>query len=279
MAEVAQFERIEAATLDALRAIGTATIAGALSKQAGIRNPHLVDLRPFNAGATACGQAVTLQFMPKREDVHWGDEYAAAPGRELHRRAIMACQPGDIIVVDARGSMSSGVFGEMMLTSFKAQGGEGVVIDGCIRDYPEVQQLDLGLWLRGVTPNFHTQTDIFPHAVNVPIACAGCFIVPGDIIVADDDGAVVPALRAGARDRRHRGRQNGVGSLLPHEAGRRADALDKYYPLDRRGAERIRGLAAGGVCPHPRSPIKREGLRYPNGAWFSPSLLVGSRRH
>ena len=78
-----------------------------------------------------------------------------------------------------------------MLTSFKARGGEGVVIDGCIRDFPEVQTLDLGLWLRGVTPNFHTQTDIFPHAVNVPIACAGVFVMPGDIIVADDDGAVV----------------------------------------------------------------------------------------
>lgn len=231
MAEIPQFERIDRATLDALRDIGTATIAGALSKSAGIRNPHMVGLSPFSPGAVACGQAVTLQFMPKREDVHWGDEYAAAPERELHRRAIMACQPGDIIVVDARGSMSSGVFGEMMLTSYKAQGGEGVVIDGCIRDYPEVQQLDLGLWLRGVTPNFHTQTDIFPHAVNVPIACAGCFIVPGDIIVADDDGAVVVPYAladeileiAGAK------MEWEVFSRMKLEEGGR---LDKYYPLD-----------------------------------------------
>ena len=79
MRDIPQFERIERATLDALREIGAATIAGALSKQAGIRNPHLVGLQPFNPGAVACGQAVTLQFMPKREDVHWGDEYAAAP--------------------------------------------------------------------------------------------------------------------------------------------------------------------------------------------------------
>ena len=49
------------------------------------------------------------------------------------------------MVVDARGSMTSGVFGEMMLTSFKAQGGEGIVIDGCIRDFPEVQKLGSGL--------------------------------------------------------------------------------------------------------------------------------------
>ncbi|MCY3863849.1 MAG: ribonuclease activity regulator RraA [Chloroflexi bacterium] len=231
MGDFPQFNRIEAATLDALRAIGAATIAGALSKSVGIRNSHLVGLKPFNPGAVACGQAVTLQFMPKREDVHWGDEYAAAPERELHRRAIMACQPGDIIVVDARGSMSSGVFGEMMLTSFKAQGGNGVVIDGCIRDYPEVKQLDLGLWLRGVTPNFHTQTDIFPHAVNVPIACAGCFVMPGDIIVADDDGAVVLpyALAKSIAEIAGEKTEWEVFSRMKLEAGGR---LDKYYPLN-----------------------------------------------
>ncbi|MCY3918045.1 MAG: ribonuclease activity regulator RraA [Chloroflexi bacterium] len=231
MGDFPQFNRIEAATLDALREIGAATIAGALSKSVGIRNPHLVGLKPFNPGAVACGQAVTLQFMPKREDVHWGDEYAAAPERELHRRAIMACRPGDIIVVDARGSMSSGVFGEMMLTSFQAQGGKGVVIDGCIRDYPEVQQLDLGLWLRGVTPNFHTQTDIFPHAVNVPIACAGCFVMPGDIIVADDDGAVVLpyALANKIAEIASEKTEWEVFSRMKLEAGGR---LDKYYPLN-----------------------------------------------
>ena len=230
MAEIPQFERIEAATLESLRAIGAATIAGALAKE-GIRNPHLVGLNPYNPGATACGQAVTLQFMPKREDLHWGDEYAASPGRELHRIAIMACQPGDIIAVDARGSLSSGVFGEMMLTSFKAQGGEGVVIDGCVRDFPEVKQLGLGLWLRGVTPNFHTQTDIFPHAVNVPIACAGCFIAPGDVIVADDDGAVVVPVALAAEIAEIGGAKAEweVFSRLKLEEGGR---LDKYYPLN-----------------------------------------------
>jgi regulator of RNase E activity RraA len=87
--------------------------------------------------------------------------------------------------------MHSGVFGEMMLTYFKGKGGAGVVIDGCIRDYVNVQHIDLGLWIRGVTPNFHTQTDIMPFAVNVPIACGGVLVMPGDIVVADDDGAAV----------------------------------------------------------------------------------------
>ena len=230
MRQIPQFERMPQATLDQLREIGTATIAGTLAKK-GIRNPHLVGLTPFNPGKQVSGQAVTLQFMPKREDLHWGDEYAASPERELHRKAIMACQPGDIVVVDARGSMASGIFGEMMLTSFMARGGEGVVIDGCIRDFPEVQKLDLGLWLRGVTPNFHTQTDIFPHAVNVPIGCAGVFVVPGDIVVADDDGAVIVpfALAETIAEISAAKAEWEVFSRMKLEEG---GLLSKYYPLD-----------------------------------------------
>ncbi len=230
MVDVATFERIKQETLDALKEIGTATIAGALGRE-GIRNPHMVGLTPFNAGKVVAGQAVTLQFVPKREDIHWGDEYSHAPERELHRVAIMACEPGDIVVVDARGSMASGVFGEMMLTSFKAQGGEGVVIDGCIRDYPEVQKVDLGLWLRGVTPNYHTQTDIFPHAVNVPIACAGVFVVPGDVIVADDDGAVVVPF-AMAEDIAKKASQKAEWEIFSRMKLEEGGALDKYYPLN-----------------------------------------------
>ena len=57
----------------------------------------------------------------------------------------------------------------------------GVVIDGCIRDYPHAKELGLGLWLRGVTPNFHTQTNIMPFAVNAPIACGDTLVMPGDM--------------------------------------------------------------------------------------------------
>ncbi|MCY4145844.1 MAG: ribonuclease activity regulator RraA, partial [Chloroflexi bacterium] len=136
-----------------------------------------------------------------------------------------------VVVVDARGSLQSGVFGEMLLTSFKARGGEGIVIDGCIRDFPAVQGLDLGLWLRGVTPNFHTQTEIFPHAVNVPIACANVFVVPGDVIVADDDGAVlVPAaLAANMADLATEKAEWEIFSRMKLAEG---GSLDKYYPLN-----------------------------------------------
>jgi regulator of RNase E activity RraA len=143
---------------------------------------------------------------------------------------MQACSPGDIVVVDARGSMTSGVFGDMMLTSFEAHGGKGVVIDGCIRDYPNVQKIDVGLWLRGVTPNYHTQTDIFPHEVNIPIACAGVFVVPGDIIVADDDGAVV-VPQAWAAEVAEVSSQKAEWEVFSKIKLQEGGSLSKYYPL------------------------------------------------
>lgn len=182
--------------IDALAPISSATAAGELARL-GIRDPHIQGPVARTLGKHVVGPALTLQFMPKREDQYSVDEYAD-PEKQLHRHALYHTQPGDVIVVDARGDMHSGVFGEMMLTFFMGRGGQGAVIDGCIRDFPKVlEDLDLGLWLRGTTPNFHTQTNIFPFAVNVPIACGDTLVMPGDIIVADDDGAtVVPAQLA-----------------------------------------------------------------------------------
>ena len=175
--------------IEGLSRIGSATAAGDLNKL-GIRDAHIRGPRPFTPGKTICGPALTLQMMPKREDQYGEGEYTD-PERQLHRHVLYHTQPGDVVVVDARGDMGSGIFGEMMLTYFKGKGGIGVVINGCIRDYPKAKDLGLGLWLQGTTPNFHTQTALFPFAVNVPIGVNNVLVMPGDIIIADDDGAVV----------------------------------------------------------------------------------------
>jgi len=188
----------------ALPAIGSATASAELSRM-GIRSAFIRGPVSVTPGVRVAGPALTLQFMPKREDLYPVDEYAE-PEKQLHRHVMYHAHPGDMIVVDARGDMSSGVFGEMMLTYFKGRGGAGVVIDGCLRDIGKAKQLGLGLWIRGATPNFHAQTGIVPTAVNVPVACGGTLVEPGDIVVADDDGAVVvpvklaPTLLAAAQE-------------------------------------------------------------------------------
>jgi regulator of RNase E activity RraA len=216
------------ALVEGLAAIGSATCSGEL-KRLGIRDPFIKGPVAWTPGRTVAGPALTLQFMPKREDLYGEGEYQDRE-KQLHRLVLYKTQPGDVVVVDARGNMASGVFGEMMLTYFMGKGGVGVVIDGCIRDYPHAKTLNLGYWLRGVTPNFHTQTDIIPFAANVPIACGRVLVMPGDIIVADDDGAVVvpialaPALLKKANDHAE---WEDFTRLRLAQGGE----LKKYYPL------------------------------------------------
>ena len=236
--------------VEALQTIGAATASSTLNKM-GIRNAHICGPTARTAGRAIAGPALTLQFMPKREDLYGVDEYAE-PEKQLHRHALYHTQPGDIVVVDARGDMKSGVFGDMMLTYFKGKGGIGVVVDGCLRDYPNIKKLDLGLWISGVTPNFHTQTDLMPFAVNVPIACGGVLVMPGDIIVADDDGAVVVPVKLAPElieqaSIHHEWEAFSKSRLL---GGRRPAPL--LSPL-RRGAPRIRGMAADTVEGRPEA--------------------------
>ena len=228
MVQTRDISRPPKALVEGLAAIGSASASAELSRM-GIRDSHICGPVSFTPGKCIAGPAITLQFMPLREDLYGADEYAD-PEKQLHRHVLYHAQPGDIVVVDARGDMRSGVFGEMMLTYFTGRGGAGVVVDGCIRDVAAVKALGIGLWLRGTTPNFHTQTGIFPFAVNVPVACGNRLVMPGDIIVADDDGAVVvPAkLVAVVREKasvHHEWEE--FSRLRLREGG----DLRRYYPL------------------------------------------------
>lgn len=193
MIQTPDIQRPDRSLIEGLANIGSATAAGELSRL-GIRDAHIRGPQSWTPGKCVVGPALTLQFMPKREDLYGVDEYAD-PERQLYRHVLYHTQPGDIVVVDARGDLGSGIFGEMMLTYFTGRGGAGVVINGCIRDFPEAKKLGIGLWLQGVTPNFHTQTNLMPFAVNGPIACNNVLVMPGDIIVADDDGVVVVPIK------------------------------------------------------------------------------------
>ncbi len=79
-------------------------------------------------GRTIAGPALTLQCMPKREGLYGQAEYDE-PGRQLHRHVLYPNKPGDVVVVDARGDLSSSIFGEMMLTFFAGRGSVSMVID------------------------------------------------------------------------------------------------------------------------------------------------------
>ncbi len=230
--ETPDIQRPPKSLIEGLKDIGSATAAGELSRL-GIRTAQIVGPIPRTPGSVVVGPALTLQFMPKREDQYKVDEYAD-PEKQLHRHVLYHTQPGDVVVVDARGDLTSGVFGEMMLTFFKGQGGAGVVIDGCIRDFPHAKDLGLGLWLKGTTPNFHTQTNIFPFAVNVPVACGNTLVMPGDIIVADDDGVVVVPV-AMAPELLKKASEHVEWEEFSRMRLAEGGHLRKYYPLSTEG--------------------------------------------
>jgi regulator of RNase E activity RraA len=226
--EIRDIPRPERSVCAALASIGTATISSELNRL-GIRDPHIRGPLPLVSGRAAAGPALTLQCMPKREDLFGGSEYDN-PELQLHRHVMFPARAGDMIVVDARGDMGSGIFGEMMLTFLAGRGGAGVVVDGCIRDSGKARQLDLGMWVRGVTPNYHAQTTLIPFAVNVPVACGGVLVMPGDIVVADDDGAVVVpvALAQAVIDA---GSEHAAWEEFSRFRLSQGGDLAKYYPL------------------------------------------------
>ncbi len=172
MFDIPKINRPAKALVDGLASIGTATASSELYKM-GIRNPLITGAVPHSRGKVVAGPAVTLQFMPKREDLYGDDEYADRE-KQLHRHALYHIEAGDIVVVDARGDMESGIFGEMMLTYFAGKGGKGMVIDGVIRDAAKAFKLDIGYWMRGVSPNFHT----YPSHAAAPMSGQATSLLP-----------------------------------------------------------------------------------------------------
>lgn len=138
-------------------------------------------IRPISSGMRICGPVFTLQSV---ESNNWG----------AHQALVLA-QAGDVLVLAARGGMRSAVWGHVMTVAAKKRGLAGAVIDGCIRDSAENRVDSLPIFARGICAAGPHKG--WPCNLNVPVACGGVAVLPGDIIVGDDDGVVVvPATRA-----------------------------------------------------------------------------------
>jgi len=138
-------------------------------------------IKPVFTPVKIVGQAVTVQAMV-------GCNIAS-------HKAIYVAQKGDIIVFDARGHLDTSVWGGVQTIAAKKRGLGGIVIDGSVRDKKEILKLRFPVFCKGVTP-------AGPHKgwsdnINVPVSCGGCPVLPGDIIIGDEDGVVtVPYGRA-----------------------------------------------------------------------------------
>jgi regulator of RNase E activity RraA len=127
------------------------------------------------SGFSLCGLAVTVNARP-------------ADNLMIHK-ALQVAEPGDIVVVSTCGNTTSAVFGELMCNTATAARLGGIVVDGAIRDVEGIRTLGFAAYSRTVCAGGCDKDG--PGEVNVPIACGGVVVSPGDIIVGDDDGVVV----------------------------------------------------------------------------------------
>lgn len=227
------FERPDPQIIERLRAVSSATASAELHKL-GVRQTFIQGPLPRRSGSRVVGPAVTLQFMPQRDDIANGLAQEHVEKFSALWAVFETVQPGDVLAVQAWGDTHTGCMGEMLITYFKGRGGAGIVVDGCVRDWPYVQEMDVPLWTKGFTPNFASQAGLFPWAYNVPVACGGVMILPGDIVIADDDGVVVvpsqlaPMLLERALDHED---WEVFSRIRLAEGG----SLRRYYPLDEEG--------------------------------------------
>ena len=229
----AVFNRPAPELLQRLENVSSAT-ACALMHKMGIRQTFIEGPIARQKGKKVVGPAVTLQFMPQREDIASGEGQENVEKRSALWSVFESVQPGDILTVQAFGDPYTGCMGEMLTTYFMGRGGIGIVVDGCIRDWPYVQQLDVPLWTVGVTPQYASQAMLFPWAYNVPIACSRVLVIPGDIIIADDDGAVVVPQQMAEVVAEHASEKEeweAFSRMKLTEGGE----LRKYYPLSEEG--------------------------------------------
>ena len=183
-------ETLDPRIVDVLSGVTTATLTTFLLNR-GLRNVWLRGTRPIRVGQPRLvGRAFTLRFVPAREDLATPASWASPIST---RAAIEAMPAGAIAVVDAMGVTDAGIFGDILCARMVKRGVAALVSDGVVRDVAGVLATGLPVWCQGTAspPSVAGLTFV---GWQQPIACGGVAVFPNDVVVCDDDGAVlIPA--------------------------------------------------------------------------------------
>jgi regulator of RNase E activity RraA len=173
------------ALVASLNTIATATLTHQLQMR-GIRSTFLSGLKPLHPEKRMVGRARTLRYVALREDLQ--KEYGG--GINAQKRAVESTEPGDVLVIEARGVADAATIGDIFSTRAFSLGGTGIVTDGALRDTPAIAAIG--------EPVYHLAShgatlgrQHMPFSIDEPVTCAGVFVVPGDVVVGDGEGVVV----------------------------------------------------------------------------------------
>lgn len=186
-----------------------------------------------NCGRIAAVDACIYPLNPKARLLGTAFTVNAPAGDNLlFHKALDMAQPGDVIVLANKGSMSRALCGEIMSSYAKSRGLAGIIIDGCVRDSYTLSQMDFPVYAKGVTPNGPYKNG--PGEMNFPVSFAGIIINPGDIIVGDSDGLI---------------------AVRPEHAKELAEAAKAYHVGEEKQME---GILSRGEWPRPWVDSKLE---------------------
>ncbi len=183
-------QKLDPAVKTTLAAISTATLTTVLLKK-GLRNVWMRGTKPLAPGQPRLvGRAFTLRFVPAREDLATPESWSSPIST---RAAIEAMEEGCITVVDAMGVTDAGIFGDILCERMKQKGVAALITDGVVRDVAGVLATGLPVWCQGAAapPSVAGLTFVEWQG---PIGCGGVAVFPDDVVVVDQDGAVlIPA--------------------------------------------------------------------------------------
>ncbi|MES2183654.1 MAG: ribonuclease activity regulator RraA [Pseudomonadota bacterium] len=180
---------LSADTRERLRHVSVATLCTQLFKR-GFRNVYLQGIARLTSTASGnlVGPAYTMRNIPAREDL---DQISAFDDpNHPQRRGIESVPEGHVLVIDCRGETRVASGGQILTTRLKVRGAAGLVSDGPVRDSGQIAKMDFPVFCAGGSAPLNL---IHHHAIdlNVPIACGGVPVYPGDVMVGDDEGVVV----------------------------------------------------------------------------------------
>ncbi|MGI8691263.1 MAG: ribonuclease activity regulator RraA [Thermomicrobiales bacterium] len=178
---------IGAETLMQLENVGTATLSALLMRR-GVRSVFLTGVLPLNPHKHMVGRAFTLRYIPAREDMPGGEGLDDLTN--LQRQGVETVGPGEVFVIDAHGNTDAGCLGDILAARIFKRGATGIVTDGAFRDTPTIRDLGQPVYARGMHPAVST-TRHFAADLQIPIACGGVMVCPGDVLVGDGEGVIV----------------------------------------------------------------------------------------